>query len=204
MGPDDLRFAYELRCYIPGREVTLSPSDLSSGEQAVLALVALLVTTSVLGPASDVTGQSAELLLLDEPDSHLHTSAVKNYIEHVQQLTARGVQIIMVTHRPDTIALAPGDSLFEMRRDDGKISIIKVNSKAELIGSLAADTIAVLPGVRVVLVEDEDDRRFHQWAYERALKFKLLRANPRLVFMPVNATGGGGKSVVIKRLEVLL
>ena len=79
----------------------------------------------------------------------------------------------------------------------------KVESKAELIGRLAADTIAVLPGVRVVLVEDEDDRRFHQWAYDRALKLKICPQGLRLVFMPVNAMGGGGKTAVIKRLEIL-
>lgn len=202
-GPDDLRFAYELLCHLPGSNLTIRPDDLSSGEQAVLALVALVVTTSVLGPAPSTTEHNPELFLLDEPDSHLHTSGVKNYLEHVQQLTSRGVQIIMVTHRPDTIVLAPDGSLFEMRREHDKTSIVKVDSKSELIGRLAADTIAVLPGVRVVLVEDEDDRRFHHWAYERALKLRCLPANPRLVFMPVHARGGGGKDAVMKRLEVL-
>lgn len=205
VGPDDLRFAYELLCRLTASNVALRPADLSSGEQAVLALVALVVTTSVLGPAPSATDQNPELLLLDEPDSHLHTSGVKNYLEHVQQLTSRGVQIIMVTHRPDTIALTPDNSLFEMRREHDKTSIVKVLSKSELIGRLAADTIAVLPGVRVVLVEDEDDRRFHQWAYDRSRSFKLglLPTTPRLVFMPVHARGGGGKDAVMKRLAVL-
>jgi AAA domain, putative AbiEii toxin, Type IV TA system len=231
--PDDLRFAYELRCHFPESRVTVKPSALSSGEQAVLALVALAVTTSELGAVrsarekdeegaddgdheaaeqadddrdhkeEDEQEQSAELLLLDEPDAHLHTSMVKRYLEHVQQLTEHGIRIIMITHRPDTIALAPEESLFEMRRGGGRTSIVKVTSKSELIGRLAGDTIAVLPGVRVVLVEDEDDRRFHQWAYDRARELSHLPANPRLVFMPVNARGGGGKGPVMKRLAAL-
>ena len=147
--------------------------------------------------------QGAELLLLDEPDAHLHTSMVKRYLEHVQQLTERGIRIIMITHRPDTIALAPEESLFEMCQEVDRTSIVKVTSKAELIGRLAGDTIAVLPGVRVVLVEDEDDRRFHQWAYDRARELDHLPANPRLVFMPVNARGGGGRDPVMKRLAAL-
>jgi hypothetical protein len=203
IGPDDPRFAYELLCHLPGSNVTLPPGELSSGEQAVLALIAMVVMTSVLGPASSATEQNPELLLLDEPDSHLHTSGVKSYLEHVRQLTSDGMQIIMITHRPDTIVLAPDGSLFEMRREHDRTSIVKVHSKSELIGRLAADTIAVLPGVRVVLVEDDDDRRFHQWAYDRALKLGLLPANPRLVFMPVHARGGGGKDAVMKRLAVL-
>jgi hypothetical protein len=209
--PDDLRFAYELRCHFPESRVTVNPGALSSGEQAVLALVALAVTTSELGagrPAREEKEegeqkQGAELLLLDEPDAHLHTSMVKRYLEHVQQLTEHGIRIIMITHRPDTIALAPEESLFEMRREVDRTSIVKVASKAELIGRLAGDTIAVLPGVRVVLVEDEDDRRFHQWAYDRAREFDHLPANPRLVFMPVNARGGGGRDPVMKRLAAL-
>ncbi|HWO25290.1 MAG TPA: AAA family ATPase [Kofleriaceae bacterium] len=218
--PDDLRFAYELRCHLPESRATVTPKALSSGEQAILALVALAVTTSELGavgPAREDEDedddrdqkeeneqeQETELLLLDEPDAHLHTSMVKRYLEHVQQLTERGIRIIMITHRPDTIALAPEESLFEMRREGDRTSIVKVTSKAELIGRLAGDTIAVLSGVRVVLVEDEDDRRFHQWAYDRARELDHLPANPRLVFMPVNARGGGGKAPVMKRLAAL-
>lgn len=212
--PDDLRFVYELRCHFPETRVTVKPSALSSGEQAVLALIALAVMTSVLGDAQPASQQEeqeqrgdqkedADLLLLDEPDAHLHTSMVKRYLEHVQQLTERGVQIIMVTHRPDTIALAPEESLFEMRREGDRTSIVKVVSKAELIGRLAADTVAVLPGVRVVLVEDKDDREFHQKAYDRARELGRLPPNPRLVFMPVNARGGGGKDAVMTRLADL-
>lgn len=238
--PDDLRFAYELRCHFPESRVTVKPRALSSGEQAVLALVALAVTTSELGAVRSARGededdeededededdhdheaaeqadddsdhkeedeqeQAAELLLLDEPDAHLHTSMVKRYLEHVQQLTEHGIRIIMITHRPDTIALAPEESLFEMRREGDRTSIVKVTSKTELIGRLAGDTIAVLPGVRVVLVEDEDDRRFHQWAYDRARELDQVPANPRLVFMPVNARGGGGRDAVMKRLAAL-
>ena len=246
--PEDLRLEYEMRCRFAESGEIIKPSDLSSGEQAVLALVALVVTTSILGAASAATSESApalelepefelkpeenknddegddedvdeleeklgleeqgrrsELLLLDEPDAHLNTSKVKSYLEHVHQLTKQGVQIIMVTHRPDTIVLAPEGSLFEMRRDGGRTSIAKVDSRAELIGRLAADTVAVLPGVRVVLVEAEDDRRFHEWANERARELGNLLEPPRLVFMPVLAKdpkrpGGGGKNDVINRL----
>lgn len=242
--PEDLRFTYELQCYFPESRVTVPPSALSSGEQAVLALVAVVVTTAVLGvrrsrgeerpeeregrnddadeysvdedeaeaatddkreDSASPRSRTTELLLLDEPDAHLHTSMVKRYLEHLEQLTQQGVQIIMVTHRPDTIALAPEGSLFEMRRDGGRTSITKVQSRSELIGRLAADTIAVLPGVRVVLVEDEDDRKFHQWAYGQACKLGCLGVFPQLVFMPVLAKdpkrpGGGGKTVVIARL----
>lgn len=126
--PDDLRFPYEPRCILAVDGVVISPSELSSGEQAILALVALAVTTKVLGavppvraetpadgqrPAGPETAEVADdndaaeeddddatagdgsrqkgpargsellLLLLDEPDAHLHTSMVKRYLEHV-------------------------------------------------------------------------------------------------------------------------
>lgn len=242
--PDDLRFPYEPRCILAADDAVISPGGLSSGEQAILALVALAVTTKVLGAVPPVRAETSaagqrpegleaaednvaaeeddddatardgssqkgparggELLLLDEPDAHLHTSMVKRYLDHLVELTQQGVQIIMVTHRPDTIALAPEESLFEMRRDDGQTSIVRLASRAELISRLAADTIAVLPGVRVVLVEDDDDRGFHQRAYDRARKLGQLSSSPpRLVFMPVNARGGGGKDAVKQRLEAL-
>lgn len=200
--PIDLRFPYSVRCRLLAGKDLVKPSDLSSGEQAILALVAIQVVAE-LRPLQ--SGDGGMLLLLDEPDAHLHTSLIKDYLQHLETLTARNLQIVMVTHRPETILLCPDESLVEMRRERGGLSFTPVPRPArpELIARFAADSIAVLPSVRIVLVEDEDDRGFHQTAYDLALNLPAvaLRPNPRLAFMPVMAkAGGGGWMAVVKRL----
>lgn len=199
--PDMAGHDYELLC-IPGNGGTrLAPKELSSGEQAALALVATFVTTVHLGRTHRVRPNAPDLLLLDEPDAHLHPSLVKAYLSHLRTLVEKhGTQVIMVTHRPDTIALSPDEALFEMKRHIQGTSIEKVCSRSALIARLAADAIAVLPSVRVVLCEDEDDRVFHQAMYQRAVELELISETPQLVFMPVNARGGGGwKEVEARR-----
>lgn len=195
---------YELLCIPAEGGTRLAPRDLSSGEQAALALVATFVTTVHLGRAHRVQPRAPDLLLLDEPDAHLHPSLVKDYLDHLGVLVEQhGTQVIMVTHRPDTIALAPDAALFEMKRDSQGTSIEKSHSKTALIARLAADAIAVLPSVRVILCEDEDDRLFHQAMYERSIELKLLPEQPSLVFMPVNARGGGGWKQVEERRTLM-
>ena len=200
--PIDIRFEYTLTCRLRD-QVVVSPNELSSGEQTILALVATIVVGETLAAR---TGDARGLLLLDEPDAHVHTSIIKNYVGHLQTLVDDGFQIILVTHRPETMLLCPPDSLVEMRRDGAQLEFVPVPPprRPALIARLAGDTVAVLPSVRVVLVEDEADRRFHQWAYERAVALSLIPANPRLVFMPVVAAkGGGGKAAVRRRIEAL-
>ncbi|MBK7823502.1 MAG: ATP-binding protein [Tessaracoccus sp.] len=197
--PDDLRFPFELCCVDEGRKFRLKPSALSSGEQATLALVALVVTVNALSKHPLSAQQVPALLLLDEPDAHLHTALVKGYYDHLQTLVERGTQVIMVTHRPDTIALAPAGSLFEMVHDGGPTQIRKVPSASALVARLAANTLAVVPSARLVFVEDEADRRFHQWAYDRARSRGQVPDLRPLAFLPVFAVPGAGGCTAVRR-----
>ena len=217
--PIDVRFEYVLLCRLRSNDV-VGPGDLSSGEQTILALVATIVVGEVLAVladrAMDPARQPLRLLLLDEPDAHVHTSVIGNYLDHLRALVDTGTQIIMVTHRPETMLLCPPDSLVEMRRDGDQVAFEPVPPprRPALIARLAADTVAVMSGTRVVWVEDEDDRVFHQGAYELALTFTEvdLPSLPPLAFMPAmskpdqdgkpatGASGGGGWTAVTKRM----
>lgn len=202
--PAGYRFRFALQCRLP-RGNRVAPAELSSGEQTALLLAAVVVNTSLLSEFAAAAPATPDLLLLDEPDAHLHTSLIGQLLTQLRVLSDGGMQVIMATHRPETIMLAPKDSIFVLRQVGPVVFAIKPpTSPAALVAELAADLVAVLPSVRVVLVEDEADRRFHQWTYERAVKLGLLPTNPRLAFMPVVARmGGGGKAAVRKRVEEL-
>ena len=131
----------------------LRSTDLSSGEKTLLALVLWLYNARH-------NGRFPRLFLLDEPDAHLHPSFTRQLIDVMAEVLVgrHGVRVILTTHSPSTVALAPENSLFEMRREQPRI--IRSTSKAQTVGLLTAGLVTVSPGTRHVLVEDDDDVQF--------------------------------------------
>lgn len=86
-------------------------SSLSSGERVLMALVACVYKASADNIFPDV-------LLLDELDASLHPSMMKNMLAVIKDIFLdKGIKVILVTHSPTTIALAPEESIFVMAKD---------------------------------------------------------------------------------------
>ncbi len=81
-------------------------TELSSGERILMALVACIYKSS-----SD--NNFPDILLLDEIDASLHPSMIQNLLDVIKTIfIEKGVKIILVSHSPTTIALAPEESIF--------------------------------------------------------------------------------------------
>ena len=114
---------------------------LSSGEKVLMALVA-----SVYKASSDQN--FPDLLLLDEIDASLHPSMIKNMLDVIQEIfISRGTKVIMVTHSPTTIALAPEESIFVMKKY-GKDRFEK-KSKQEALNILTQGYATLDQGLRL-------------------------------------------------------
>lgn len=121
-------------------------------------------------------------------------------------LVARyGVRVILTTHSPSTVALAPEGSIFEMSRTDPRI--VPSPSKATTIGMLTSGLVVVSESSRMVLVEDELDVSFYEAIrdilsdYGPSRDARAIKSAPSLIFLPASrGTGanktGGGSSVV--------
>lgn len=133
--------------------LVINPTDLSSGEQVILQLTLWLFS-------SGKDGVFPKLLLLDEPDAHLHPSMTVQFLDVISEVLVRkhGVRVIMTTHSPSTVALAPDDSVFQMER--GKTAIVPSTDRAALINVLTAGLVTVSAATRFCFVEDEDDVLF--------------------------------------------
>ncbi|WP_080727922.1 AAA family ATPase [Ralstonia solanacearum] len=191
---------YELKLQSKLTGDRIPPGDLSSGEKMLLVLVLWLYK-------SQHHGRFPKLLLLDEPDANLHPSMTRQFLNVVKEvLVAKyGVRVIMTTHSPSTVALAPEGSVFEMSRTSPRIQ--QSRSVAETVGLLTAGLVVVSPGSRFVLVEDELDVEFYETIRQLLSDFgpsrdpRAIKPAPSLIFVPASRGAkadkvGGGSSVV--------
>lgn len=115
------------------------------------------------------------------------------------------VRVILTTHSPSTVALAPEGSVFEMSRTAPRVK--KSESRASAISLLTAGLVTVSPSTRFVLVEDQEDAAFYamirdilmDWGPSKDLM--ALKPLPTMAFLPVSSGSGstkigGGCSVV--------
>lgn len=102
---------YKLELIDKQSGIRIQFNDLSSGERTMMALVSALYKTTI-------PGTFPKLLLLDEIDSALHPSMIRNLIDVVNGTLVgeKRVKAILVTHSPTTVALAPPESIYLMIR----------------------------------------------------------------------------------------
>lgn len=85
--------------------------QLSSGEKIIMAISFMIYKLQKKHVLPRV-------LLLDEVDSSLHPSMAQRLLDVIQNLFIKqyGCKVILVTHSPTTVALAPEDSIFVMNK----------------------------------------------------------------------------------------
>lgn len=192
------QYELKLRSRLTGEQIP--PGDLSSGEKMLLVLVLWLYN-------SQHHGRFPKLMLLDEPDANLHPSMTRQFLSVVKEVLVDkyGVRVIMTTHSPSTVALAPEGSVFEMSRTSPRIR--RSRSVAETVGLLTAGLVVVSPGSRFVLVEDELDGQFYETLRQLLSDYgpsrdpRAIKPAPSIVFVPASRGAkadkvGGGSSVV--------
>lgn len=120
----DVDLPYNLKLVDRSTGVDISVNDLSSGEKVLMSLALAIYNTHE-------GGTKPEVLLLDEPDAPLHPEFSKLLIDTlVDTLVGRAnVKVVMTTHSPATVAMAPNNSVYEVQRDT-KLPVMVSNSRA--------------------------------------------------------------------------
>jgi ABC-type branched-subunit amino acid transport system ATPase component len=183
---ENQQYEVKLRHHSAGAEV--ATNLLSSGEKTLLAVAMSLYTGSRMGEAIELP----QVLLLDEADSSLHPSMVKSLLQVVREVFVAnyGVKVVLTTHSPTTVALAPEEALYIMRRSTAP-RLRLATDRDEALNSLTVglSTLSVrVENRRTVFVESEHDEACYQEL------FRLLR--PRLntdLSLDFVASGRGGQ-----------
>ena len=116
---------------------------LSSGEQTLLALA-----ISIYESRDDFS--FPELLLLDEVDASLHPSMSRAMIHTLINVFAKnGTKVILATHSPSTVALAPKESVFVVHK--GRVTKkLEHQSQAEALHLLTEGYMTLEEGIPVL------------------------------------------------------
>ena len=188
---------YEVKLRHDTTEAEVTTALLSSGERTLLAIAMTLYTGSKLGEAIELP----RVLLLDEADASLHPSMVKSLLQVVREVFVGtyGVKVIMTTHSPTTVALAPEEALYTMRRSPSP-RLRFAASRDEALNSLTVglSTLSVrVENRRTVFVESEYDEGCYQELF-RLLR-PTLNTELSLEFV-ASGRGGQGNCDAVKYL----
>jgi predicted ATP-binding protein involved in virulence len=136
-----LQEEFTLRLVDPSNGTEINFDELSSGEKILMALVA-----SVYKASSD--NHFPDLLLLDEIDASLHPSMIINLFKVIEKvLLMQGIKVVLVTHSPSTVALAPEESVFIMNKSGHKR--VEKKDKSEAIEALTEGFATLEKGLSI-------------------------------------------------------
>lgn len=191
----NLEQQFQLRLEDPEDGTLIKTDELSSGEKILLAITLMLYQAS--GDLSLV--KLPKLLLLDEVDAPLHPSFTRSLIATLvgKFVNELNVAVIMTTHSPSTVALAPEESVFELVRKPRELRRCSVSNATQI---LSAGFVSVTPSDVVVITESSADPEYYQAVYASLISAKLVDSNPSLTFLAASNKGddgvGGGSSQV--------
>jgi len=183
----NLEMRFNLRFADPADRIEIQVGDLSSGEKIILAIILLLYQTSgEMGLA-----QMPKLLLLDEVDAPLHPSYTKVLIDILNnELVAKhGLKIILTTHSPSTVALAPKGTIFEVVRDPRQIRPITPSQATQILSS---GFVSITPSDVIVITESSDDPEYFQQVFSSCSEQGWLPAIPSLKFIAASQKDDDG------------
>lgn len=157
--------------------------ELSAGEQLILEIFAWQFYTSGLSndahPRVEVQRSKIKMLLLDEPDRHFDPKLCKLFMSCLEYISKTNkVQIIMTTHRTDTLAYAPEGSIFTIKRDTAQgPARIEPTPRLTALFKLTPNLREITNFHIEVLTEAFDDATFYQKIYQQLLKLSEKRRN---------------------------
>jgi energy-coupling factor transporter ATP-binding protein EcfA2 len=172
--------------------------NLSSGEKIILSLALLLYYFQH-------RNLKKSIVTLDEVDAHLHPSLTKQFFDVIYNVLIKeyGVRVIMATHSPSTVALAPVENLFVIKKGDQTTVIEGVNKDQALsILTSGVPSLSInYENRRQVFVESKYDAEYYETVY-RMIKSKLVD-EISLNFISSGVSGRGNCQQVIEIVEKL-
>lgn len=147
------------------------PEDLSAGERQIITLLSMQYVVGGLSSSRDGaprrTDNKVKILLLDEFDSHYDPKLCKTFLKIISEefVKKNGIQVIMSSHRIDTVALAPDEGIFVVQKaSNGCIEVAKTH-KLQAMFRMASNVRELIGYHHKVYAESVNDAGFYEGAY---------------------------------------
>ncbi|WP_082086523.1 AAA family ATPase [Aquitalea pelogenes] len=162
-------------------QVEMKFQDLSSGEKVLMSFALCLYNSQ----DSRQTKNFPRLLLLDEVDAPLHPSMASSLLQTIQNVLVRdkNVAVILTTHSPSTVALAPEEAIYAMNPSGPMIEKVSKGSALMLLTAGVPTLSVAFDGRRQVFVESRTDASLYDLLYQKYKNF--LNSERSLVFVEV-------------------
>jgi ABC-type branched-subunit amino acid transport system ATPase component len=179
------------------RDIRIKFNDLSSGERILMSFALCLYHASDPSAEADFP----KVLLFDEIDAPLHPSMTRSLIRIIQQVLVdkHQIKVILTTHSPSTVALAPEGSIYVMQKHGH--NRLRSTTKDAALGILTSGvpTLSVnYENRRQVFVESKYDAQYYSALFEHAKTW--LNPEISISFIASGPSGNGDcqqvKSVV--------
>lgn len=82
------------------------------------------------------------IILIDEPDAHLHASLAENFVEYLKELSI-SKQIVFTTHLPNIINIIPTENIISLKLETGKSIHDKLAIETDIYSELSK--MGILP-----------------------------------------------------------
>jgi len=143
-------------------EIFHSLQNLSSGMKSVLSIITILTIS-----------YDKNLILIEEPENHLHPSAIRK-LNEILKYYSLNRQIILTTHSPILIGDFNIFSTHLLTKNEGQTRIEKITGKNihKVVSELGIKPSDILEHNKIVFLEGESDK-FIWKVFEKKLKRKV-------------------------------
>ena len=191
-------YQFSAKLIDPVNSTNIGINNLSSGEKIILSLALLLYYFQHRGVKKSI-------IILDEIDAHLHPSLTKQFFDVINNVVIKeyGARVIMATHSPSTVALAPVEKLYVIKKGQNTTAIEAVDKdKALSILTSGVPSLSInYENRRQVFVESKYDAEYYGAVYQ-AIKHQLIDGIS-IDFISAGVSGRGTCEQVIEIVEKL-
>ncbi len=173
--------------------------DLSSGEKTIISLVLKLFASNFY----QENLRLPELIILDEPDAHLHPEMSKLLIDVLVNtfVNKLGIKVIITTHSPSTVALAPEESIYQLKNEpSSSLKKISKDDALEILTEFIPTLSIDYKNHKQVFVESPTDINYYQTIFNK-LKSEIKFTNN--IYFISNGFGEGSCQQVINIVAAL-
>lgn len=211
----DLKNRDNVRCLleVDGVNEPIDIDDLSSGEKEVIALFMPLIEREInailkrieKGKTPDLDVMPDTVMVIDEPDLHIHPMLQKRMIEYMRKRSSEdNVQFIIATHSPTIMNEATSEELFVLierdkaENDNQLRRVLSSQEKLDLFKYVCGDVAILTLGRPIVFIEGKDPKEAHKAPSDQRILELLWDGAKAFTFIPM-----GGREEVEKATIIL-